>query len=276
MIVLPARVEELERVRVEIELLRVARAVEQFRQLLSEEESEQQMLRTQVDERIGPLRDEIERLRAEIERGEQRLERLAYLGRGLSDDELDREQERVRADEAAWWAEWRHQRENQHDRRGTFVPRNNDDDVTMRQLYRTLARLVHPDLARDSRDRAQRETVMRMANEAKESRNLEQLRRLLSIWARADEEERPHELEVLRARVAQRRVEIGELRRELNQLRRTSLGRLLRRPDSEIRQYIRSEELRLRRELATYRMRRRRVLRLVEDRRRDLSVSAGE
>jgi len=274
--VLPARIDELERVQLELEILRATRASTQLRQLLAEEETEQQGLRRKIDERLGPLRAESDRLRAEVERMEARLERLSFVGRSLSDDELDREEEKSRAEEAAWWAEWRHRRTTQQEMRGEVVNRSTDDNITLRQLYRALARLVHPDLAEDSRDQARRETVMRMANAARDAGDVEQLRRLLAIWARPDDGPRPRELDAMRARIAQLRVEIGELRRQLAQSRKTSLGSLLRRGEADIRQYLRVEEVRLRRELATFRLRRRRVLRQLEERRRGLNVSGGQ
>ncbi len=274
--VLPARIDELERVQLELEILRATRASTQLRQLLAEEETEQQGLRRTLDERLGPLRAESDRLRAEVERMEARLERLSFVGRSLSDDELDREEEKSRAEEAAWWAEWRHRRNAQQEMRGEVVNRSTNDDITLRQLYRALARLVHPDLAEDSRDQARRETVMRMANAARDAGDVEQLRRLLAIWARPDDGPRPRELDAMRARIAQLRVEIGELRRQLAQSRKTSIGSLLRRGEADIRQYLRVEEVRLRRELATFRLRRRRVLRQLEERRRGLNVPGGQ
>ena len=248
----------------------------QLRQLLAEEEAQQQVLRRRIDDCLGPLRVEIDRLKSECERLDARLERLAFHSRSITDDELDREEERQRADEAAWWAEWRHRKASERDVRGEVVHRKNDDDISIRQLYRALARLVHPDLARDSRDRARRETMMRMANAARDSGDVEQLRRLLAIWARDDESELPDAVTALQARMAQRRVELGELRRQLAQLRQTPAGQMLRRGDHEVRQYLRHEEVRLRRELAMQRLRRRRVLRQVEERRRELSVHPGD
>lgn len=273
---LPACLDELERVQLELELARVTTTTTQLRQLLAEEEAEQQGLRRRIDDTLGALQAETERLRAECERLEARLERLAFHNRSIPDEELDREEERVRAEEAAWWAEWRHRRASEREVRGEVVHRKNDDDISIRQLYRALARLVHPDLARDSRDRARRETLMRIANAARDSGDVEQLRRLLAIWGRTDEAARPRELDALQARIAQSRVEVGELRRQLAQLRQGSIGLLLRRSEGEIRQYLRNEEVRLRRELAMQRLRRRRGLRQLEDRRRELSVQRGD
>ncbi len=273
---LPARVDELERIQLELELVRSEQAIEQLRHLLAEEESAQQSLTRRVEERLGHRRREIERLRAEIERLEQRLERLSFFGRMLSDEELDQEEEAARAEEAAYWAEWRSQRSERRGVRAEMIRPNGHDDIILRQIYRALARIVHPDLARNPHDRAQREKLMRLANSAREAGDVDQLRRLLAIWSRPEEGERPRDIDALRARVAQCRVEYAEIRRQLSQQRQTLPGRLLRMGERDINQYIRTEEVRLGRELAMQRLRRRRALRLFEERKRSLSVPASE
>ncbi|MBX6341969.1 MAG: molecular chaperone DnaJ, partial [Thermomicrobiaceae bacterium] len=245
---LPARVDELERVNLDLELRRRVAAVEDLQRAICEEEAAQQALRRLIEERVGSLRSEIERLRAEVERLERRLERLTHFGGTVPEEDLDREEARARAEDAAWWAEWRHRRAERRDLRGEMVYQNGDDDISLRQIYRALARLVHPDLARDPHDRARREMVMRLANAAKEARDVDQLRRLLAMWSRPEEGEHPREVDTLRARIAQTGIEAAELRRRLNQLRGSSLGRLARRGDAEVRQYLRSEEARLSRE----------------------------
>lgn len=271
----PARLDEMERVTLELELVRRTRAVDQLRHLLSEEEAAQQALRLRIEGVLGPLRAEIDRIRAEAERAEYRLQRLAFAKQSLSDEELDREDESARAEDAAWWAEWRARRAERQTQ-SEVIYQNGHDDITLRQLYRALARLVHPDLAGNPADRAKREVVMRLANAAREAGDVDQLRRLLAIWARPDDGDRPRDTATLRARIAQRQVEQGEIRRQLNQLRNTIYGSLLRRGEPEINRHIRAEEANLSRELAVQRLRRRRALRQLEERRRTLSVPAGE
>lgn len=117
---------------------------------------------------------------------------------------------------------------------------------------------------------------MRLANSAREAGDVDQLRRLLAIWSRPEEGERPRDMDALRARIAQCRVEYAEVRHHLSQLRQTLVGRLLRMGERDINQYIRAEEVRLGRELAMQRLRRRRALRLFEERKRSLSVPASE
>ena len=274
--VLPARVDELERAQLELELVRSEQANEQLRHLFAEEESAHQVLTRRIEERLGPRRREIERLRAETERLEHRFERLSFFGRMLSDEELDQEEEAARAEEAAFWAEWSSQRSERRGVRAEMIRPNGHDDIIMRQIYRALARIVHPDLARNSHDRAQREKLMRLANSAREAGDVDQLRRLLALWSRPEEGERPRDVDALRARIAQCRVEYAEIRRQLNQQRQTLPGRLLRMAERDITQYIRAEEVRLGRELAMQRLRRRRALRLLEERKRSLSVPANE
>lgn len=274
---LPARVDELERVALEVELLRRGHLVSQARANLSEEEARQEAVRHRIESQLGGTRFEIERLRADIERLNERLQRLSFATRLRTDAELDREEEESRAEEAAWWAEWRERRSERDALRGEMLHSNGnaDKDITVRQIYRTLARLVHPDLARSPADRSRREVVMRLANTAREARDLDQLRRLLAIWARPEEGDRPRDVAVLRARVAQRQVEMNELRRNLTELRRSQLGYLASQPESELDRYIRTEQVRMSRDLATLRMRRRRTLRQLEERRRDLTILSG-
>ncbi|HMM42633.1 MAG TPA: hypothetical protein PKA95_12080, partial [Thermomicrobiales bacterium] len=225
---LPALLDELDRVRLDIEIARRNNRIAHLRELITAEQAGQQRLRVQIDERIGLLRRDVERIGAEIQRLEARLERLTFASRALSDHELDHEEQTERAEEAQFWAEWRQHRE---ERTGTIVtrtPRQNADE-NLRQLYRALARLIHPDLARDSADRARREAVMRLANAANEAGDIEQLRRLLTIWSKADAGEMTRDTRTMRARLTEREVEIAELEAELEELMESSLGTLLRR-----------------------------------------------
>lgn len=270
---LPALTDELERVRLDLDLARRDAAIAAVRARIAAEESEQQRVRRRIDDRLGALRRENDRLSAEVARLDQRLERLTYSRKPLSDRELDDEEQVERAEEAAFWAEWRQQRE---ERRGTVYNQRpkGDEAISLRQLYRALARLIHPDLARDSADRARREAVMRLANEAHEAKDAEGLRRLLLIWSRPDEGAFVRDIGALRARLAEREIECGELHRQLRALEESTLGRLARRPPADLDRYITREEERLRREIATLRLRRRRLLASLDERRRELTQAS--
>jgi hypothetical protein len=274
-VVLPARPDELERTQLELELRRRLVSIESLRDLLRDEQNEQESLQREVDTRLSPLRSDLDRLLTEISRLESRLDRLTFTGRSISDEELDREADDARADEAAWWAEWRHKQSERADRRMPKSVAAMPDDIHMRRIYRTLARLVHPDRARDAEDRARREEVMRQANEAKESRDLEKLQKLLSSWSNGDEII-PTDIEQLRARIAEINLEQQQIRRDLRQLRDSALGRLVRLSDRDLRRHLRREESKLRRELALTRLRRRRILRTLDERRQSLSPSTSD
>jgi hypothetical protein len=270
---LPALPAELERVRLIIQIARRDHAVDAMRARITSEEADQRLIQMQIDNRIGMLRRDHERMGAEIGRLETRLERLVFARRALSDVELDDEEQVERAEEAAFWAEWRQQRE---ERRGTVINRRptGDEDITLRQLYRALARLIHPDLATDPAERNRREAVMRMANAANEVRDIDQLNRLLEIWSKPQDTTDIRDLGTLKARVAERDVKYAELERQLKALEGSAMGKMIRRPKAELTKYIKREEERLRRELATLRLKRRRLLTAVEDRRRELAEAS--
>jgi len=60
--------------------------------------------------------------------------------------------------------------------RARFVPREERQEI--RTLYRSLARLCHPDLARDDDDRTRRQELMLRINDAWERQDLDDLRRI--------------------------------------------------------------------------------------------------
>lgn len=269
----------MERVRLDLALARRGRDVDDARARITAEEAEQHRVRQLVDARVGELRREVERLTVEIGRLETRLERLAFSRRALSDRELDDEEQTERAEEAAFWASWRRQRdERQNGHHGdgrqagvlNHRPRANDD-IALRQLFRALARLIHPDLARDAPDKARREGAMRVANAAHDAKDAEQLRRLLLIWSKPEAGAYVRDLDALRARLADRDVEHGELTRQLRALKAGAIGVLMRRTPRELERHIKREEERLRREVATLRLRRRRLATSLDERRRELT-----
>lgn len=273
---LPATLDELERVRLDLRIAVRDREIDEMRARITSEEAQQRLIQRQIDDRLGMLRMDVDRLTTEIQRLEARIERLAFSRRALSDSELDSEEHAARAEEAAFWAEWREKREaRQRDREAVFNvrPQVNSDDA-LRQAYRTLARLIHPDLARDQADRNRREAVMRLANAANEARDIEQLRRLIALWSRPEAGQQARSVDALRARLADRDLELGQLQRQLTALEASQLGTTLRRPRADLNRYIKREEDRLRRESATLRLRRRRLVLQLEERRKTLAQAS--
>jgi hypothetical protein len=275
---LPALLDELERVRLDIALAQRERVIDEVRAQITEEEAQQHTVQRAIDARTGDLRREVERLTVEVGRLEARLDKLAFSRRALTDTELDDEVQNERAEEAAFWATWRQQKEERrnaskngrHDGVLNHRPRG-DEDITLRQLFRALARLIHPDLARDAADKARREGAMRVANAAHDAKDVEQLRRLLLIWSKPEAGAHVRDIEALRARLADREVEHGALKRQLRALKVGFLGVMLRKLPRDLERHIKREEERLRREVATLRLRRRRLTTSLDERRRELT-----
>lgn len=261
--------DELERARLHLALTTWTLRRDAVRADTLAEEAAQRRLSAEIERALGAWRREVEELTAAIARLEARLERLEFASRALSDDELDGQEYDERAGNAAFWAEWRQQREERNATRDWRRAETRDRGV--RRLYLALARLIHPDLARNEVDRQRRETVMRLANIAYEVGDADQLRRLLSVWSEPDSQREPRDLGGLRELIEKRRVETGDLQQQLLTLQRSQLGRMVRGGERERRRYVEDELERLRRELAGLRMRRRRLTRTLDARRRELS-----
>lgn len=259
---------ELSRVRLELELARREREIEELRSQMTAEEEAQRAIRAEMERRIGNLQRDVESLSSIVARLEFRLRRLNVAHRPLSDTELDDEEQHERAESAAYWAEWRQQRD---ERRQTFRDGRRPSGKKLLDTYRQLARLIHPDLAKDEADRARREVVMRIANVARDAGDTEQLQRLIVLWAEPEPSGSGYDPAAISKRIEQREREFNDLQREYKTLRDSVVGRLARGTAQERERYFKREDEALRRELANLRLRRRRLLRTLDDRRRELS-----
>ncbi len=272
----PAPLSVLERVTLELDYLIRGERLRALRQRVTMIELAQQELRATIERRIGPLQREAESLRGEVKLLETRLTRLLRVSRPLSDEELDAAGEAERREgEAGGSANGRYRAEYEN---GQFEERcagNGAQHELLRRLYRTLARILHPDLARDHAERAEREQLMRLVNQAWERRDLEQLQRLAAVWSGSEDGAVSPDLDGLRQRVAQRELEEIQLRRRLRELERSEIGQLLQRGTDGVDRYLRRHEALLRHEIAVLRLRRRRLMRLIEERRRELTARAS-
>jgi WD40 repeat protein len=146
------------------------------------------------------------------------------------------------------------------------------DDVEVAKSQFQLAEQAHTEAGKDLEQRTESLTK---ANEAKEARDIDRLQRLLSAWSNSAELI-PGNPDGIRARIAEISLERQQIRRELSQLRDSALGRLVRLSERDLKRHLRREESKLRRELALNRLRRRRVMRTLDERRQALSASTSE
>lgn len=102
----------------------------------------------------------------------------------------------------------------------------------LRNLYRKVAKAVHPDLATDEADRAYRNTLMARANEAYRNGDLEALRQILNEWEQRGErppsaEARPALSDRMTQRISQIRARIREIDRTIAELKQSELYQLM-------------------------------------------------
>lgn len=273
---LPALPSELQRVRLNIRIAEITRQNDAVRQRMSEEHTRQGGVRSVVQLRLGQLRRDLERMQAEVQRLESRLERLNSRHRAVSDAELDSEEHAQRAEEAAFWAAWRQQREertsyrdNQSGRRSS----RNNGDAEMQQLYREVARLIHPDLARTYDEQQLREAAMRLANTAWEQRDYDALRQLQRAWQPAVETRPDTSVSGLQRRIADLHAETADLQRQLRELRQSEFGDLSRRTEREFNLWLNRQHKQVQGEIASQRLKRRRLTTQLEERRKNLSTT---
>jgi hypothetical protein len=261
--------DQLDRVRLALDLARHELEVDVLRETIASEEEQQRSVRAELEQRIGNLQRDVESLASIVSRLEFRIRRLNVADRPLSDTELDDEEQTERAESAAFWAEWRQQRNERPS--PAFRDGKRPGGKRLLGLYRTLARLIHPDLAKSESDRARREVVMRIANSARDAGDTDQIQRLITLWSLPETTANEYDAAAYTRRIADKLKEREDLDKELRSLRDSVAGRLSRNSARERERYFKREDETLRRELANLRLRRRRLLRTLDDRRKELS-----
>lgn len=100
----------------------------------------------------------------------------------------------------------------------------------LKQLYREVAKQIHPDLATDDEDRKVRQELMAQVNRAYESADEERLQEILKQW-----ESSPHsvqgdgiEAELMRAlrRIGQSKQRLESIQKEIKDIEKTDLYKL--------------------------------------------------
>lgn len=271
---LPALPSELQRVRLSLRILELDQHNDIHRQRLSEEHTRQGGVRSMVQMRLGQLRRDLERMQADVQRLESRLERLSVRHRAVSDAELDSEEHTQRAEEAAFWAEWRQQRDERAahpNARGGRGSSRRNNDAAMQSLYREIARLIHPDLARTPEEQQLREAAMRLANTAWEQRDVESLRQLQRAWQPTVEAQPDTSVAGLQRRIADLHAETIDLKQQLRDLRHSEFGDLSRRTERELNLWLNRQQRQVQGEIASQRLKRRRLTTQLEERRKTLA-----
>jgi hypothetical protein len=100
----------------------------------------------------------------------------------------------------------------------------------LKQIYRQLAKAIHPDLATEPEDRSHREQLMAEVNRAYEAGDIERLKLLLSDWVAAAESEDWNDItgQLLRTirKIAQSQQRLLRIEQQVKELEQTDLYRL--------------------------------------------------
>jgi hypothetical protein len=107
--------------------------------------------------------------------------------------------------------------------------------VEAKRLFRTLARRIHPDLARDPAERERRTNLMVAANNAYEQGDVETLRHLLDEWDQSPDSvagsSTAAELERIIRHVLRLEARLGHIDKRFSDLESSAMGWLRRRVD---------------------------------------------
>ncbi len=108
--------------------------------------------------------------------------------------------------------------------------------VSLKSLYREVAKRVHPDLAADESDRRMRELLMKRVNEAYQRGDLEALRQILRDYESSPESVQGDDLASKLARVSRQITQVNarlsQIAREIEKLTKSEIGRLKARSDA--------------------------------------------
>jgi hypothetical protein len=102
----------------------------------------------------------------------------------------------------------------------------------LKNLFRKVAKIIHPDLATDEHERAYRNSLMARANEAYKNGDLEALEQILDEWEHRDEktfskEAQPSQLDQLEQKILQVRTRINAIERRIAELGKSELYQLM-------------------------------------------------
>lgn len=163
----------------------IERLIEERRATLAQARADLRLFEIDYRQRVGTLHEELDELEAAIAEAE--------LGELAKDPEVDAARE-----------------DGGHARacRPENPPRFTSDAV--RTLFRDVAKIIHPDLARDDASRARRHRLMVEANKAYVLGDEERLRSILEAWERSPESVPASDPDAVRLRLARRVAQLEE------------------------------------------------------------------
>jgi hypothetical protein len=102
----------------------------------------------------------------------------------------------------------------------------------LKNLFRKVAKTIHPDLVTDPQERAFRNTLMARANEAYKKGDLEGLQQILDEWENRDksvlpEQTVPIQVDELELKIRQIRLRINIIEKRISDLERSDLYQLM-------------------------------------------------
>ncbi len=204
----------------ELELVRLQAELESRRTELERLDTERDVLEialtrfaTEVKTRIGDLKDEIRRIRRELETMRQQIARLRADPMAVPAD-IEREiAEEMAQAEGGFEGEFVDPGNGRNRRHGpAHSAQAHEREAEVLRLYRELAKRHHPDLARTETERERRADLMLRINIAFRERDLATLRSIY-LEVQLDTPLSPEEL--CRQRLSWTRHEIARLDREL-------------------------------------------------------------
>jgi len=102
----------------------------------------------------------------------------------------------------------------------------------LKNLYRKVAKIIHPDLATDPQEREFRNTLMSRANEAYKKGDMKALEQILEEWEHWDKEAYPTQAELrqpdlLEQKIQQVKARIKEIENRISELKKSEMYQLM-------------------------------------------------
>jgi hypothetical protein len=163
------------------------------------------VLFAELDKLDGEIAKELFRLHPEekYKQGFQNAERKARSSQKAVDEKLDQ------------------------DERKAFTPSDE-----LKNLFRKVAKTIHPDLATNEDERAYRTLLMARANAAYKNGDMEALEKILFEWEHREEnlnqdESHPDEIDQLDKKIAQIMARLAEIKLKIEELKNSELHQLM-------------------------------------------------